>query len=296
MQDGLTYEEMKPYITRVMHKTKDVRVGHADDNLDEADWMTYSTALLLKSMLEFENHRTMCVFLIDFLLLLALCFLSILFVILCCRERAVLQMQALADQHTTKLTPMQFSQKVVDESAPAAVRPSLTLRCLHTSCSHHVTPPTPATPTHVQERLRYVYNLVFPSRWDFKRQLADKYMKMYVVRSALDLYEGLEMWDDMIECYVILGVVYSYFVGCFSLSAPLSFTSPSFLGYNPSRLGVDKVQRAKRLVRHRLAVSPSPRLWCVLGGLLDKDWPYNRAWEVSNQRSLCLDKKCYHRP
>ena len=38
------------------------------------------------------------------------------------RERAVLQMQALVDQHTTKLTPMQFSQRVIDESAPAAVR------------------------------------------------------------------------------------------------------------------------------------------------------------------------------
>ena len=59
LQDGLTSEEMKPYIARVMHKGKEVRVGHADDHLDQADWMTYSTALLVKSMLEFENHRTM---------------------------------------------------------------------------------------------------------------------------------------------------------------------------------------------------------------------------------------------
>ena len=57
----------------------------------------------------------------------------------------------------------------------------------------------------VQERLRYVYNLVFPARWDLQRQLADKYMKLMVVRSALDLYEHLEMWDDMIECYMLMG-------------------------------------------------------------------------------------------
>ncbi len=59
LQDGLTTEEMKPYIARVLHKGRDIRTGHSDDNLDEADWMTYSTALLVKSMLEFENHRTM---------------------------------------------------------------------------------------------------------------------------------------------------------------------------------------------------------------------------------------------
>jgi hypothetical protein len=50
---------MKPYIARVLHKGKDVRVGHVDDHLDEADWMTYSTALLSKAFLEFEKHRTM---------------------------------------------------------------------------------------------------------------------------------------------------------------------------------------------------------------------------------------------
>ena len=67
--------------------------------------------------------------------------------------------------------------------------------------------------------MRFVYNLVFPARWDLQRQLADKYMKLSVVRSALDLYETLEMWDDMIECYVIMGTVPSWGAGASDDSA-----------------------------------------------------------------------------
>ena len=60
-QDGLTNEEMRPYIARVMHKDNTLSTGKPGDHLDAADWMTYSTALLVKAMLEFENYKTMCV-------------------------------------------------------------------------------------------------------------------------------------------------------------------------------------------------------------------------------------------
>jgi hypothetical protein len=58
-QDGLTNEEMRPYIVRVMHKDATLSTGKPEDHLDAADWMTYSTALLVKAMLEFENYKTM---------------------------------------------------------------------------------------------------------------------------------------------------------------------------------------------------------------------------------------------
>ena len=100
---------MRPYVARVLERP--------------SNWMTYSTALFLRSLLEYEAFR--CV-----LFLLprrvannnwhAFLLFSLLLTIRT-RDRALLQMQALLDQHTTKLTPMQFSSKVVEDSAPAQV-------------------------------------------------------------------------------------------------------------------------------------------------------------------------------
>ena len=69
--DGLTREEMEPYLNRLLEVAK--------------NWMIHSTGLLERSWLEFEKRRTM--------------------------DRAMLQIQALLDQHTTKLTMMQSTYK-----------------------------------------------------------------------------------------------------------------------------------------------------------------------------------------
>ncbi len=68
--DGLTYEEMKPYVARVMHKdganpssssaSSPALTEDESRHLDTSDWMTYSTALMIKALLEFENYKTMC--------------------------------------------------------------------------------------------------------------------------------------------------------------------------------------------------------------------------------------------
>ncbi|RYG41597.1 tetratricopeptide repeat protein, partial [archaeon] len=193
--DGLTQAEMRPYVTRAL-----------DTPLN---WMVYSTGLLIKSWLEFENHRTV--------------------------ERAVLQMQALVDQHTHRLTPLQFSRAVVDASAPA------------------------------RDRLAYVYALAFPSRWDLKRQCADRYRTLGVLRSALSLYEQLEMWDDIIQCHIAL----------------------------------DKPKRATRLLRARLQAHPSPRLLCTLGEVTDDDAPILEAWNSSGRTygraQLLLGRRAFRR-
>ncbi len=46
----------------------------------------------------------------------------------------------------------------------------------------------------------------------------------------------------------------------------------------------DRIHQAKKLVNHRLQVAPTPRLWCILGGLLNEDGPYMTAWELSRKR------------
>jgi tetratricopeptide (TPR) repeat protein len=193
--DGLTQDEMRSYTARVLAAPQ--------------NWMVYSTALLTKSWLEFLSHRTL--------------------------ERSLLQQQVLVDQYTNKLTPTQFSQRVIDESAPA------------------------------WERLRYMHALVFPARWALKRQLADKYKGMHIVRSALGLYTELCLWDDVIDCYIML----------------------------------EKPRKARELLEERLLIEATPRLLCRMGQVSDSDTPYEEAWELSKhtyaEAQFALGRRWYNK-
>ena len=81
-QHGLTNDEMRPYVARVLGAP--------------SNWMVHSSALVTKCALEFEGQHT--------------------------RERATLQLQSLVDQHTARLTPLQFQQSFIDDAAPAGER------------------------------------------------------------------------------------------------------------------------------------------------------------------------------
>ncbi|POM73371.1 Tetratricopeptide repeat protein [Phytophthora palmivora] len=178
--DGLTREEMMPYVTRVLENPN--------------NWMVYSTALLERAWLECESSKR--------------------------RERAVLQMQALVDQHTTRLTITQNTLESIADSAPA------------------------------RERMRFVYSLAFPPRYALKRDLAERYFKLGVLGSAVEICEELEMWDDVVKCYQIL----------------------------------DKPMRAEKLVRERLDVAPTPFMWVTLGDLTQDPSHYETSWTLSKQR------------
>ncbi|KAJ2001365.1 hypothetical protein GGI04_003769 [Coemansia thaxteri] len=128
-------------------------------------------------------------------------------------ERATLQLQALVDQITHPLPSVQ--------EAGAA------------------------------ERLQYLYALSLPSQWEFERELANQFMKLGVVRSALDIYERLNMWDEVVSCYVLLG----------------------------------QIEVAQRIITEQLELFPDrPKLWCVLGDLKGEPAHWQHAWEISGQR------------
>eukprot|EP00752_Nemacystus_decipiens_P003609 g3326.t1 len=131
-RDGLTNEEMTPYIARVLRQPG-------------CNWMIYSTALLQRAWVEFERSHA--------------------------RDRAALQLQALLDQHTTKLTYMQPTAATIEDSAP------------------------------VQDRLRFLCCLSFPPRWELRRDLARRYAGMGVLGSAAAEFVDLEMWEEAVECY-----------------------------------------------------------------------------------------------
>ena len=134
--DGLTGEQMAPFLERVL-KSHD-------------DWMIYSTALLERAWLECEStHR---------------------------RERAVLQIQALVDQHGNRLTITQSTYKAAVEDSVGA-----------------------------EGRLSNVSRIVYPPRWGIKRDLGERYAKMGILTTAAEIFEELHLWDEVVECYTHAG-------------------------------------------------------------------------------------------
>lgn len=193
--DQLTYEEMMAYIERVLQQAN--------------NWMIHSTCLLERSWIEFERRKT--------------------------ADRAMLQIQALIDQHSTKLTYTQASYNAIEDSAP------------------------------VQERLLCIYQIVYPSIFELKRDLALKYLRCQVFMSALNYFKELEMWDEVVTCYQLL----------------------------------DKPTRAEMVVREQLKNGESPYMLTSLADLTGKEEFYERAWIVSRRRfaraKRTLGKICFDR-
>lgn len=178
--DGLTGEEMGAYLARVLH--------HHDD------WIIYSTALLERSWLEFVGNHT--------------------------KERAILQMQALADQHTNRLTITQSTRKSVEESSP------------------------------VQDRLRNIHTIVYPPRWQMLADIAERYASLGIVTTAAEIYTEIEYWDEVVDCY--------------------------------RRAGKDSL--AVEIVKDRLTISETPRMWMALGDLTNDPAHYEKAIDLSRGR------------
>jgi len=177
--DGLTGTQMGAYLARVLNQ--------------HDDWMVYATGLLERAWLECERTHG--------------------------RERAILQIQALADQHSNRLTLTQSTFKSVEEdSAP------------------------------VQDRLRHLHSIVYPPRWDMLRDLAERYAKLGIVTSAAELFEEIELWDEVVECYRIAG----------------------------------KSNKAEEVVRARLAENETPRMYAALGDLTKDPKYFERSLELSH--------------
>ncbi|KAI8085980.1 uncharacterized protein BX664DRAFT_334618 [Halteromyces radiatus] len=167
---GMTYEEMVPYVTRVLENCN--------------NWMVHTMSLLLRSRLEAHKSRTV--------------------------ERSALQLQALVDQIKLDST---------EEDVANA-----------------------------QDRLAYFYDLLLPSKWEMERELARRFVSLGVIRSALEIFERLEMWEDVVSCYQML----------------------------------EQPQKAKEVLERLLEADPnSPKLWCIMGDVLMDPELWHKAWHLS---------------
>jgi hypothetical protein len=132
-----------------------------------SNWQVYTQALLVRSRIEGYKSRTV--------------------------ERGLLQLQALVDQvvtetsnpspvPTTSAIPTSEPRPIENESAPTTFLPRA--RRASESAS-------------VAERLKYIYQLSPPLRWELESELAARWTSLGGLKSALDIYERLQMRERL---------------------------------------------------------------------------------------------------
>jgi tetratricopeptide (TPR) repeat protein len=136
----------------------------------------------------------------------------------------------------------------------------------------------PSSDSTTSERLLYFHSIPMPTRWEMEKELAQRFLSLGVVKSALEIFERLEMWDDVVKCYGALekpekGIV---------------IVRDLLEGRKAEVEAV--ISRGKFSTGHRQIVRDAAReakLWCLLGDLEPDNAVdhYERAWTVSKETS-----------
>ncbi|KAG6812144.1 hypothetical protein H0H92_004143 [Tricholoma furcatifolium] len=136
----------------------------------------------------------------------------------------------------------------------------------------------PTADSALQERLLYFHSIPLPSKWELERELALRFLSLGVVRSALEIFERLEMWEEVVKCWV-------------SLERPeKAITVVRDLLEGRKAEADEVVSREKIVSATRREIHDTTReakLWCLLGDLEPENAVehYERAWKISNGTS-----------
>eukprot|EP01104_Vermistella_antarctica_P015350 TRINITY_DN5018_c0_g1_i1.p1 TRINITY_DN5018_c0_g1~~TRINITY_DN5018_c0_g1_i1.p1 ORF type:complete len:954 (+),score=243.33 TRINITY_DN5018_c0_g1_i1:1994-4855(+) len=102
-----------------------------------------------------------------------------------------------------------------------------------------------------QERACYMFALAFPPRISLQKELGRVFLSLGVAASALEIFKPLQLWSEAIRCLCIM----------------------------------DKKDEARQLVNERLLMHPTADLWCDLGDMTGDLENYDKAWDLSKERS-----------
>ncbi|KAF9541181.1 hypothetical protein CPC08DRAFT_700867 [Agrocybe pediades] len=136
----------------------------------------------------------------------------------------------------------------------------------------------PTSDSTTSERLLYFHSFPLPSRWDMEKELAQRYLSIGVVKSALEIFERLEMWENVVSCYGALE----------QPEKGIAVVRDLLEGRKQEADAV--ISRAKSTSTPYKALQDATReakLWCLLGDLDPENAVdhYNHAWKLSNESS-----------
>lgn len=120
------------------------------------------------------------------------------------------------------------------------------------------------TPEDIHLRLRYMHQLPLMGHWQMDAKLAEKYMALGVIKSAIDIYERLNMVTEAALCYA----------------------------------AVDEEQQAEKMLLARIESHPKDaRAISILGDIRQDPQLWEKAWEIGHYaKAKASLSKYYYRP
>ncbi|THV08401.1 tetratricopeptide repeat domain 27 [Dendrothele bispora CBS 962.96] len=128
----------------------------------------------------------------------------------------------------------------------------------------------------IPERLHFFHSISLPTKWEMEKELAERFISLGVIRSALEIFERLEMWEEVVKCHVSLE----------KAERGVSIVRELLEGTKVESETI--VARGKAGVRQQiLDKTREAKLWCILGDLEPENavQHYKRAWEISGETS-----------
>lgn len=195
-----------------------------------SNWQVYTQALLVRSRIEGFRSRT--------------------------AERGLLQLQALVDQVVAETSDTKITSNKGDDAGQQSSTPTTFLPRAGTSES-----------ASVAERLKYIYQLSPPLRWELEVELAERWTQLGGLRSALEIYERLQMQAEVALC-----------LAATDREAEAIKLLRSLL-FRTAESGAESTPELKQP-----PPANAPRLLCILGDFLQEPKHYLLAWTTSNRR------------
>ncbi|XP_030854836.1 tetratricopeptide repeat protein 27 [Strongylocentrotus purpuratus] len=109
----------------------------------------------------------------------------------------------------------------------------------------------PSTECPGRDRLKLFYAVSLPPKWTLEGELAGLLTSLGCTSAALEIYVRLELWEDVIRCYKSIG----------------------------------KPEKAIHIIEEELAKEETALMWCLFGDVTLEKKYYEKAWEVSGQKS-----------
>ncbi|EXJ54078.1 hypothetical protein A1O7_09415 [Cladophialophora yegresii CBS 114405] len=198
-----------------------------------SNWQVYTQALLVRSRIEGYRART--------------------------AERGLLQLQALVDQVIAETSHSVPPSKAESASTPA-----------DTGTTTFLPKPNPSESASVAERLKYIYQLSPPLRWELEAELAQRWTSMGGLKTALEIYERLQMHAEVALCLAATDQE----AKAVELLKNLLFDDAA--AQKPIAPGKEKLRSP--------LPADAPRLLCILGDILSQPDYYVLSWTVSSSR------------